>query len=147
MKTPTTTAAPSGIAVGVAGWSYPDWNGVVYPPGTKDQLAYIARYVDLMEINSSFYRPPARKTTEGWVRRTPSTLHFTAKLHQDITHRGRLDPAMRAAMGEAFTPLIEAGRLECLLAQFRYDFDCTHASTAYLSDLVRHYRDLALLLY
>ena len=27
------------IAFGIAGWSYPDWTGSVYPPGVKDKLA------------------------------------------------------------------------------------------------------------
>ena len=48
------------IRVGVAGWDYPDWNGTVYPAGPGrgfDRLAFIARFVDAIEINSSFYRP------------------------------------------------------------------------------------------
>ena len=52
------------IRVGVAGWDYPDWEGPVYPPGSGrrlDRLGYLARYVDVIEINSTFYRPvPAR---------------------------------------------------------------------------------------
>jgi uncharacterized protein YecE (DUF72 family) len=112
------------ISVGVAGWSYPDWEGYVYPPRCGDKLAYVAQFVDVMEINSTFYRPPDRKTVESWHRRTQSVagFSFTAKLHQDITHHGRLDPSTVRAFQEGFQPLSDAGRLRHLLAQFRYDF-------------------------
>ena len=46
------------IRCGVAGWSYPDWEGYVYPAGVRDHLGYLLRYVDMIEINSTFYRPP-----------------------------------------------------------------------------------------
>jgi uncharacterized protein YecE (DUF72 family) len=45
------------IRVGPAGWSYPDWEGRVYPrprPAGFHPLAFIARYVDCVEVNSSF---------------------------------------------------------------------------------------------
>jgi len=48
------------IRVGTAGWSYADWNGVFYPkPMLRgvDRLTYITRYFDVVEINSTFYRP------------------------------------------------------------------------------------------
>ena len=56
--------------VGTAGWSYPDWKGVVYPehpPRGFDALRYLARFVDVVEINHSFYRPPTRELTLGWL--------------------------------------------------------------------------------
>ena len=60
------------IHIGPAGWSYKDWEGVVYPqkPGKNfDPLEYLARFFDTIEINSSFYRPPTTTTTESWARR------------------------------------------------------------------------------
>ena len=71
-------AARTTIAFGVAGWSYPDWRTTVYrvPSGpvqpdlfggiadrtercVRDELAFLSSYVDMIEINSSFYRIPA----------------------------------------------------------------------------------------
>ncbi|MEZ5975025.1 MAG: hypothetical protein R3E96_09340 [Planctomycetota bacterium] len=49
------------IAVGPAGWSYPDWDGKVWPKHkTKDfhGLAFLARYVTCLEVNSTFYAMP-----------------------------------------------------------------------------------------
>ena len=54
------------IRIGPAGWSYIDWEGVVYPqkPGKSfDPLEYLARFFNTIEINSSFYRPPATSTS------------------------------------------------------------------------------------
>ena len=87
--------AKSIIRVGPAGWSYKDWEGVVYPqkPGKHfDPLEYLARFFNTIEINSSFYRPPAPSTTESWARRVENTkdFSFTAKLYRVFTHeRGK----------------------------------------------------------
>ncbi|MCK5713481.1 MAG: DUF72 domain-containing protein, partial [Hyphomicrobiaceae bacterium] len=53
------------IYIGPAGWSYPDWAGSVYPPKKQrdfDPLEFISSYFNLIEINSTFYRLPARET-------------------------------------------------------------------------------------
>ena len=129
----------SPIYCGVAGWSYPDWEGFVYTGRIKDQLQFLARFVDMIEVNSSFYRPPAARTTESWVRRTEFKpgFFFSAKLHQDITHQGKLEDEMVRAFRDGFAPMVRAGKLRHLLAQFRYDF----ADVAAARDLLRSIRD------
>jgi uncharacterized protein YecE (DUF72 family) len=126
------------IAFGVAGWSYPDWKGYVYPPGVADTLRYIAPFVDVIEINSTFYRPPDARTARSWAARTAGLpgFHFTAKLHKDVTHGGRVDAAMVSAFHGGLAPLAENGRLRHLLAQFRYDF-CDSADSRRHLQLVR----------
>src|SRR4026207_985207 len=85
----------SRIRIGPAGWSYKDWEGVVYPqkPGAKfDPLAYLARFFNTIEINRRFYRPFAVSTAESWARRVAEVgdFIFTAKLHRVFTHeRGK----------------------------------------------------------
>ena len=112
------------IRCGVAGWSYPDWQGIVYTGRVKDQLAFLARFVDMIEINTTFYRPPSAQNAESWVRRTRAypDFYFTAKIHQNVTHEHVIDPEMVRAFQEGFRPMREAGKLRHLLAQFRYDF-------------------------
>jgi uncharacterized protein YecE (DUF72 family) len=116
--------SPCVVACGVAGWSYPDWEGFVYPPKTPDKLRYIAGFVDCIEINSTFYRPPDARTVASWVARTEDLpgFYFTAKLHQDITHRGMIEAPMVEAFREGFEPAARKAKLRHLLAQFRYDF-------------------------
>lgn len=118
----------------MAGWSYPDWDGYVYPPGVKDRLRYVAEFVDVVEINSTFYRPPAPATARSWANRTDDLagFAFTAKIHQEVTHRGLLEPPMVTAFHRGFEPLTQAGRLAHLLAQFKWDFADSEPARAHL---------------
>ncbi|CAN5660749.1 hypothetical protein BH23GEM1_BH23GEM1_03110 [soil metagenome] len=73
------------IFIGPAGWSYKDWYGKVYPspkPRGFDELAYIARYFDTVEVNSSFYAPMRAAQTATWIERTAHNPRFlfTVKL-------------------------------------------------------------------
>ena len=139
-----TNAVADRIACGVAGWSYPDWKGYVYEPGVKDELRFIAGYVDMVEINSSFYRPPSAGTVKSWARRTADLpgFFFTAKLHQDITHGGRLAAGMLRAFHEGFAPLAADGRLRHLLAQFPYDFADTPETRDHLRRIHAGFGDI-----
>src|SRR4029453_8319535 len=79
------------IRIGPAGWSYKDWEGIVYPvkPGPRfDALGYLAKFFDTIEINSSFYRPPTPSTTKAWSSRVAhnKNFQFTAKLYRVFTH-------------------------------------------------------------
>jgi len=141
------------IRFGVAGWSYDDWYGPVYPADRKgkrsfDPLAYLARYVDTIEINSTFYRPPAEKSAASWARRVADNpaFRFTAKLYQRFTHQrdaawttDEVDEVRRG-----FTPLMEAGRLGCVLVQFPWSFKRDAASREWLGDLVGAFRQFPL---
>jgi len=137
--------APHQVYFGVAGWSYEDWRDTVYrlpdaprqlalfadlpvepakPRYAADPLVFLADYVDMIEVNSSFYRIPSPKTTATWARKVAShpDFFFTAKLHQDFTHGFRQDDSLAHQFRDAFAPLREAALLRGLLAQFRYDF-------------------------
>ena len=117
------------VLVGTAGWSYADWAGRVYPdpaPRGFDGLRHLARFLDCLEINSTFYRVPSPRTVADWVRRTdglPGFL-FTAKVHRSFTHGDDADtgPADARAFLDALAPLREAGRLGALLLQFPWSF-------------------------
>ncbi len=115
------------MAIGVAGWSYPDWDGIVYERGVKDRLGYLVRYVDMLEINRTFYKPPEARESAVWAKQVADKpgFFFSAKINQEVTHRGKVDPAMVKAFREGLAPLKDAGLLRQLLAQFRYDFSDT----------------------
>jgi uncharacterized protein YecE (DUF72 family) len=108
------------IHVGPAGWSYKDWAGQVYPkpqPRGFDPLTYLAKYFDVIEINSSFYRIPEPKTTARWMERVANhpRFRFTAKLWQGFTHEGTATAADEATFRHAMAPLHEAGKLGAVL--------------------------------
>src|SRR5437870_10030673 len=75
------------IFIGTAGWSYPDWEGIAYPKTkSAERLRTMARYLDCVEVDSSFYRPPTARMTAGWARATPPEFRFLAKAWQRFTH-------------------------------------------------------------
>jgi uncharacterized protein YecE (DUF72 family) len=119
--------ANASILVGSAGWSYPDWENVVYPPGkAAGRLRTVARYLDCVEIDSSFYHPPTARTTESWVRALEQEpgFRFLAKAWQRFTHE-RSAPWTQAdydLLTTGLRPLREAGRLDSLLFQFPWSF-------------------------
>lgn len=135
------------IAVGVAGWSYPDWEGYVYEPGVKDKLRFVAGFVDMIEINSTFYRPPDARTAASWARRVADLpgFFFSAKLHRDMTHEGRFSTQSAEAFRHGLEPLSRVGRLRHLLAQFRYDFADSPESRDLLKALSEAFAEMATL--
>lgn len=139
------------VRFGVAGWDYEDWWGRVYPrtrPRGFDPLAYLSRYFDTIEINSTFYRPAAAKAAESWARRVAgnSNFRFTAKLWQRFTHeRSRAwTPSEVEAVRAGLAPLREAGRLGCVLVQFPWSFKRTASSREWLDDVLRAFADFPL---
>lgn len=130
------------IRVGPAGWSYKDWENVVYPPhGSKfDHLAYLASFFDTIEINSPFYRIPPPAHSKSWVRRVSDNpdFKFTTKIYKGFTH----DDAPLAddevhAFRNYLDPLMDAGRLGAILLQFPWSFKNTPESREKLLALFR----------
>jgi uncharacterized protein YecE (DUF72 family) len=76
----------------MSGFSYPEWIGEIYPPGTKrdKMLAEYAKIFPVVEINMSFRRTPVEKTIEKWRDAVPESFRFTMKANQSITHWKRL---------------------------------------------------------
>jgi uncharacterized protein YecE (DUF72 family) len=134
------------VRVGVAGWSYPDWEGIVYPtskPARFDQLAFIARYFDTIEINSTFYRPPLARTTASWARRSEANpnFRFTAKLYRGFTHDRSASHREEQAVKDGLTPLVERDRLGALLIQFPWSFKNEAESRRWLEDLLERFNE------
>lgn len=132
------------ILFGVAGWSYEDWKDVVYPRGCKDTLRFVAERVRLIEVNSTFYRPPSAKTCASWAARTEDLgTVFTAKLPQEFTHELSLDPELVRVTKEGFAALASSGRLCALLAQTNYRIEATPNNVAHFARLRDAFADVA----
>lgn len=139
------------LLVGTAGWSYPDWKGIVYPPrapASLDALRYLAAYLDVLEINHTFYRPPEPHVTERWARAVADLpgFAFTAKLHRDFTHAppATWGGGAAAAFRDGLRPLVDAGRLRALLLQFPFFFAATAESLDHLRRLAEEFGALPL---
>lgn len=84
---------PSGqVRIGTSGWSYDHWRGPYYPPrlSSSKLLTHYARDFDSVEINSSFYRLPARSAFELWRRQSPPQFCFAVKASRYLTHWKKL---------------------------------------------------------
>jgi uncharacterized protein YecE (DUF72 family) len=140
------------IRIGPAGWSYKDWEGVVYPkkPGTKfDPLEYLSRFFDTIEINSSFYRPFTTPTAKSWASRVAEVADFmfTAKLHRVFTHeRGKATAEDEKQVREGMDALASAGKLGAVLLQFPWSFKNNDDDRLYLAKLLDRFKDYPLVL-
>ena len=123
------------IYLGTSGFYYEDWIGPVYPKELprSQWLPFIAEQVDTLELNVTYYRVPALSTVAGWVERTPQDFLFSVKAHQGLTHE-RVDPDY-AGYTAALAPLIESGKLACVLAQFPHSFHPNPTNREYLLSL------------
>ena len=116
--------------IGTAGWSYPHWNGLVYPKTYGSgfhPLEFLSRRFDTVEINSSFYQHLKPEVVRLWMKKVEANprFQFTAKLHQRFTHSRVLDDAEVAAFAEGLRPMLKAQKLGALLMQFPWSFRFT----------------------
>src|SRR5688572_4315800 len=128
------------IILGTSGWSFPDWVGHYYPPGTdrSQMLDFYAREFPAVEVNSTYYRIPHSRTFEAIQRKTPPGFEFVVKTHHDMTHLQSRDPQLYRDFAQSIRPLREAGKLTGILAQFPYAFRRTPEH----EDFLRRLRDL-----
>jgi len=129
------------IRIGTAGWSYKDWDGILYPPEVTRKkihpVEFLARFFDVIEINSSFYGHIRPELGRLWSRRAaavnPNFL-FTAKLHRSFTHSplAVMEPTSAASIRpndkddglarEGLDSLAAEDKLGALLIQFPVSF-------------------------
>jgi uncharacterized protein YecE (DUF72 family) len=132
----------SDILLGTCGWSYAEWEGILYPYA-QNKLKQYSSIFPTAEIDSTFYSVPKEGMVLGWTRNTPRDFVFSAKLPQTITHKKGIDPArgIDADLNqffEAMKPLREAGKLVCVLVQLpgllRFDADRLESFLSLLPD-------------
>jgi uncharacterized protein YecE (DUF72 family) len=134
------------ISIGTSGFSYDDWVGPFYPAGLpkREWLAFYAREFKTLEVNATYYGVPAPATMAGMAARTPTGFLFTVKAHQDMTHKREGNAAVFAAFLAAMSPLAEAGKLGCVLAQFPFSFHATTLNRDYLLEFQSRLGELPL---
>jgi len=80
------------LIAGASGYSFKEWIGPFYPPGTKPEgmLAYYCARLPTVEINNTFYRMPAAAMLANWASTAPEGFRFAIKASRRITHVSRL---------------------------------------------------------
>ncbi len=139
------------IYIGTAGWSYPDWKGIVYPEKMKanEYLPYLSEFFNVVEINSSFYAIPSSKTVVGWIKKIEARENFlfVLKLYQGFTHkREKIDLDEARAFRECAKLLLDEERLGGILVQFPWSFKAHDKEIEYLKNLFEQFGEFNLFL-
>jgi uncharacterized protein YecE (DUF72 family) len=110
------------VQIGACGWSYRDWSEVFYPkkmPAAK-YLAHYAEHYRVVEVDSTFYHAPSRKTVEGWRDKTPAGFGFSLKVPQSITHEKILVDCHAEVESFLSAARVLGEKLLCCVLQFGY---------------------------
>jgi len=112
------------LYLGTSGWSYADWEGTVYPPGTTPagRLTEYVKHFTTVEIDSTFYGTPTKTTVERWRNIAPRGFLFAAKFPQEVTHETNLVGSEAEAEGFVRTMAELGDRLGPLLLQLPPSF-------------------------
>ncbi|MFC0033226.1 DUF72 domain-containing protein [Micromonospora chaiyaphumensis] len=155
------------IKVGTASWTDRTLLDSGWYPASADtpekRLSYYARQFPLVEVDATYYSPPAERTARLWAERTPPGFTFNVKafsmltghptrvsaLYKDLrpdTEKKNLypDDLPPQAYEEVWTrflsaldPLVEAGKLGAVLFQFPPWFTIRRDNKQYLIEVAR----------
>ncbi|MET8093580.1 DUF72 domain-containing protein [Micromonospora sp. NPDC005220] len=155
------------ILVGTASWTDRTLLDSGWYPQTADtpekRLAYYARQFPLVEVDATYYSPPAEATARLWAERTPAGFTFNVKAFSLLTgHPTRVSALYKDLRPEtdkknvypddlpaqsyeevwtrflsALDPLVEAGKLGALLFQFPPWFTIKRANKQYLLEVAK----------
>ena len=145
----SSSPAANHILVGPAGWSYADWNGVLYPvprPKGFHEATYVAQYFDTVEINTSFYQPLRADFARQWLERVSANprFQFTAKLWRKFTHEAGASGDDEKAVRAGFDVLQNAGKLGAVLLQFPFSFHYTDENFERVRQLLTTFQEYPL---
>jgi uncharacterized protein YecE (DUF72 family) len=125
--------SPVPVWLGTAGYSWPDWVGPFYPPGTSasKMLTYYASQFPFVEINSTFYRPPSPGQMGKLAARTPAGFRFSLKVPRTASHERSVHDL--AACRQAGKELTARDALVGFVLQFPESFHDTPRNRAWAS--------------
>jgi uncharacterized protein YecE (DUF72 family) len=157
------------ILIGTSSWADPGFVEDWYPPKlpARDRLRWYAERFDYVEVNSSFYAVPERRTVERWAEITPKRFTFDVKLHRLLSRHSAapdsLPPELRSVAQtnergrviltpelehllveqtlEAVEPLADPEKLGAFLLQLTPAFDPRHHDLSELDSLATRLRE------
>jgi len=160
------------IEVGTASWTDKTLLESGWYPKSADtpekRLAYYAKQFPVVEVDSTYYGPPAEQTTRLWAQRTPDGFTFNIKafslltghptkvsaIYKDLrpetekknVYPGDLPPQAYEEIWTRFLsaldPLTEAGKLGALLFQFPPWFGIRKSNKEYVLEVAARCKPL-----
>ncbi|GID92611.1 hypothetical protein Adi01nite_20230 [Amorphoplanes digitatis] len=160
------------IQVGTASWTDKTLLESGWYPQTADnpekRLAHYAKHFPVVEVDATYYGPPAEQTTRLWAERTPDRFTFNIKAFSMLTghptkvsaiykdlrpetdkknvYPGDLPPQAYEEIWTRFLsaldPLVEAGKLGALLFQFPPWWGIRRSNKDYLLEVAARCRPL-----
>ena len=129
------------IRIGVIGWAYPEWRGLVYASHAKpaEFLEQYAMRFPIVEAASAMYGMPKTEAVAKWAAQTPPDFEVSLKVPEWILKKDPADPDLARALDVLLAhlaPLRDAGKLGTLVAQFGPRF-AREKSAARLDAFVR----------
>lgn len=155
------------ILVGTASWTDKTLLESGWYPPTADtaekRLAYYAKQYPLVEVDATYYAPPAEQTAQLWATRTPDNFTFNIKafslltghptkvssIYKDLrpeTDKKNIYPDDLPAQAyeevwtrflSALDPLVAAGKLGVILFQFPPWFTIRRSNKDYLVEVAK----------
>ena len=122
------------IKIGTSGYSFDDWKGAFYPPDIQKgkMFDYYIQHFNTVEINSTYYRIPHPAVMANIEKKSPPGFEFMVKTPDILTHKRKNMETAVKAFDECLKPMIDAGKLKGVLAQFPYSFKFNQANIDYL---------------
>jgi uncharacterized protein YecE (DUF72 family) len=160
------------IKVGTASWTDRTLLDSGWYPQTADnpekRLAYYAKQFPVVEVDATYYGPPAEQTTRLWAERTPAGFTFNIKafslltghptkvsaIYKDLrpdTDKKNVYPddlppqtyeEIWSRFLSALDPLVDAGKLGALLFQFPPWFGIRKSNKEYMLEVAARCRPL-----
>lgn len=122
------------ITIGLTGWS--DHELIASNP--KRKLEDYASHFPFVEIDTSFYGIPSKKSVQSWIDKTPSSFQFIPKaysamtLHRDYKEYYKSLEEMFDTYKVRFYPMLAEKRIKAFLFQFPPFFRCNEKNIEYL---------------
>jgi uncharacterized protein YecE (DUF72 family) len=114
---------PPRVRLGVIGWDYPEWRGLVYRKDARreDFLEDYALRFPIVEAASGQYGLPKRATCARWADATPDGFELSLKAPSWFLQKDPREEDFPRALDvllEHVAPLAEKGRLGTIVLQF-----------------------------
>lgn len=114
---------PPRVRIGIVGWNYPEWRGLVYTSGAKpaELLQQYAMRFPIVEAASSYYGMPKTEVVATWAAQTPSDFEISLKVPDWILKKKPDDPDLPRVLDvfmAHMAALRDVGKLGTIVAQF-----------------------------